>query len=67
MVTEKALLPMLDLSAYSGAVVDVSIELIQTDAGTRCAGITAAALALADAGIPMKDLDNSSICRKGRG
>ncbi|HIH25945.1 exosome complex exonuclease Rrp41 [Candidatus Woesearchaeota archaeon] len=56
MVTEKALIPMLDLSAYSGAVVDVSIELIQTDAGTRCAGITAAALALADAGIPMKDL-----------
>lgn len=56
MVTEKALLPVLDLSAYPGAVVDVYIELIQTDAGTRCAGITAAAMALADAGIPMKDL-----------
>ena len=59
MVTEKALLPVLDLSAYGGAVVDVFIELIQTDAGTRCAGITAAAMALADAGIPMKDLISS--------
>ena len=56
LVTEKALLPMLDLSAYPNTVVDVYIELIQTDAGTRCAGITAAAMALADAGIPMKDL-----------
>ena len=59
LVTEKALLPMLDLSDYSGAVVDVFIELIQTDAGTRCAGITAASLALADAGIPMKDIITS--------
>ena len=56
LVTEKALLPVLDLSDYPGAVVDVYIELLQTDAGTRCAGITAAAMALADAGIPMKDL-----------
>ncbi len=56
MITEKALLPMLDLSEFPGTVVDVFIELIQTDAGTRCAGITAAAMALADAGIPMKDI-----------
>ncbi|MBS3175036.1 exosome complex exonuclease Rrp41 [Candidatus Woesearchaeota archaeon] len=56
LVTQRALLPVLDLSAYAGAVIDVFIELVQTDAGTRCAGITAAAMALADAGIPMKDL-----------
>ncbi|HLD12654.1 MAG TPA: exosome complex exonuclease Rrp41 [Candidatus Nanoarchaeia archaeon] len=56
LVTEKALLPVLDLSQYPNAVIDVFIELIETDAGTRCAGICAAALALADAGIPMKDL-----------
>lgn len=56
LVTENALLPVLDLSAYPNTVVDVFIELLQTDAGTRCAGITAAALALADAGIVMKDL-----------
>lgn len=56
LVTENALLPVLDLSAYPNTVVDVFIELLQTDAGTRCAGITAATLALADAGIVMKDL-----------
>lgn len=55
-VTEKALLPVLDLSDYPNTVVDVFIELLQTDAGTRCAGITAAALALADSGIFMKDM-----------
>ena len=58
-ITEKALLPTLDLSEFPGAVIDVFIELIQTDAGTRCAGVTAAALAIADAGIPMKDLVSS--------
>ncbi len=59
LVTEKALLPVLDLGNYAGSVVDVFVELIQTDAGTRCAGITAASMALADAGIPMKDLVSS--------
>lgn len=56
MVTGKALLPVLDLEQFPNAVVDVFIELPQTDAGSRCAGICAASIALADAGIPMKDL-----------
>ncbi|NIA04000.1 MAG: exosome complex exonuclease Rrp41 [Nitrospiraceae bacterium] len=56
MVTENALLPVLDLSDYPNSVVDIYISLPQTDAGTRCAGIDAAAIALADAGIPMKDM-----------
>ena len=56
MVTEKALRPVLNLSEFPNAVVDVFIEFPQTDAGTRCAGICAAAMALADAGLPMKDL-----------
>lgn len=56
LVIEKALSPVLDLRAFPDSVVDVYIELIQTDSGTRCAGITAAAMALADAGLPMKDL-----------
>src|SRR3989338_1334681 len=59
LVTEKALLPVLDLTNYAGSAVDVYVELLQTDAGTRCAGICAAAMALADAGIPMKDLVSS--------
>jgi len=56
LVTEKALAPVLDLSEYPNAVVDVFIELTETDAGSRCAGICAASMALADAGLAMKDL-----------
>ena len=56
LVTEKALLPVLDLSEYPNSVVDVFIELPQTEAGSRCAGICAASMALADAGLAMKDL-----------
>jgi exosome complex component RRP41 len=56
LVTEKALLPVLDLNDYPYTVVDVFIELTQTDAGSRCAGICAAAIALADAGIMMSDM-----------
>src|SRR3989338_4022649 len=56
MVTEKALLPVLDLKEYPNSVVDVFIELPQTEAGSRCAGICAASMALADAGLLMKDL-----------
>ena len=56
MVTEKALLPVLDLEEYPNSVVDVFIELPQTEAGSRCAGICAASMALADAGLNMKDL-----------
>jgi len=55
-VIEKSLAPVLSLEDYPNTVVDVFIELLQTDAGTRCAGIVAASLALADAGLPMKDL-----------
>lgn len=55
-VTEKALLPALNLDEFPNAVVDVFVELPQTDAGTRAAGICAAAIALADAGLTMKGL-----------
>ena len=55
-VTEWALKPVLDLEAFPSTVIDVQIYIIQADAGTRTAGINAASLALAHAGIPMKDL-----------
>lgn len=41
---------------FPRTTIDVFIEVLQADAGTRCSGITAASVALADAGIPMKDL-----------
>ena len=55
-VTEWALLPVLDLEQFPNTVVDVQIYILQADAGTRTAGINAASLALAHAGIPMSDL-----------
>lgn len=55
-VSEKALSCVLNLDDFPNAVVDVFIELTQTDAGSRCCGINAAAMALADAGIAMRDL-----------
>lgn len=55
-ITEWALDPIVDLSDYPGTVVDVHVVIIQADASTRCAGINAAAMALAHAGVPMKEM-----------
>ncbi|HDP96707.1 MAG TPA: exosome complex exonuclease Rrp41 [Euryarchaeota archaeon] len=44
--------------------IDVYMEVLQADAGTRCAALTAASVALADAGIPMRDLVSS--CAAGK-
>lgn len=58
-VTEWALLPVLNLKEFPNTVIDVQIYIIQADAGTRTAGINAASMALAHAGIPMKNLVTS--------
>ncbi|WP_297465879.1 exosome complex exonuclease Rrp41 [Thermococcus sp.] len=55
-VIRGALEPALILDPFPRTAVDVFIEVLQADAGTRVAGITAASLALADAGVPMRDL-----------
>src|SRR3989338_7624453 len=55
-VTEWALSPVVELEQFPGSVIDVQIYIIQADASTRVAGINAASLALAHAGIPMKNL-----------
>ena len=49
---------------YPRTTIDVFIEVLQADAGTRCAGLTVASVALADAGIPMMDLVPS--CAAGK-
>ncbi len=56
LVTHNCFQPIVDLRAFPNTVVDVYIELTDTDAGSRCAGICAASMALAHAGVPMKDL-----------
>ena len=55
-VTEWALSNVVMLEELPGTVIDVHINILQANAGTRCAGINAAAMALAHAGIPMKEM-----------
>ena len=55
-VIKESLEPALFMELYPRTGVDVFIEVLQADGGTRCASITAAALAIADAGVPMRDL-----------
>lgn len=46
--------------------IEIYVEILQSDGGTRCAALTAAAVALADAGIPMKDmLCAVAVCKIG--
>lgn len=63
-VMRESLEPSLILSDYPRAVIDVFVEVLQADGGSRCAGINAASVALADAGINMRDL--VSACAAGR-
>lgn len=41
---------------FPGSEIDIFIEVLQGDGGTRAAGLTAASVALASAGIHMRDL-----------
>jgi exosome complex component RRP41 len=56
MVVRQALEPALFLEQFPNTTIDVFIQVMTADGGTRCASVTAAALALADMGIPMRDL-----------
>lgn len=44
------------VEAYPRTTIDVYLQVLQADGGTRCASLTAASVALADAGIPMKGI-----------
>ncbi len=63
-VTRQALMPVVFLDEFPKTAIDVHIEVLQADASTRCVGINAAAIALADAGVPMRDLVAS--CSAGK-
>ena len=60
----EALSSVVQLELYPRASIDVYIEILQANAGTRCAGLTAASVALADAGIPMRDIVPAIACGK---
>ncbi|KYK21468.1 exonuclease [Thermoplasmatales archaeon SG8-52-4] len=55
-VISEALENVILLERFPRASIDVNIEVLDAEAGTRCAGLTAAGVALVDAGIPMKDI-----------
>ncbi len=55
-VVEWALSSVVDLSGFPNTVVDVFIQIPKADAGTRVAGLNAASIALAHAGIPMREM-----------
>jgi exosome complex component RRP41 len=55
-VISEALESAIMVEQFPRAQIDIFIEVMQADAGTRIAGLTAAAVAVASAGIPMRDL-----------
>ncbi len=55
-ITGWALDPVVMINKFPTMVVDVHVNILQANASTRCAGINAASMALAHAGIPMKNL-----------
>jgi exosome complex component RRP41 len=55
-VIRESLEPSVFVEYYPRTGIDVFVEVLQADGGTRCASITAASLAIADAGIPMRDI-----------
>lgn len=59
MVAGNALAAVVDLTRFPGTVIDVEIMILQANASTRCAGINAAAMALAHAGVVMKEMVSS--------
>ncbi|MBU4492615.1 MAG: exosome complex exonuclease Rrp41 [Euryarchaeota archaeon] len=62
--SREALEPVIFQEYFPRSAIDIFVEVLQADAGTRTAGINAASIALADAGIPMKSL--ISACAVGK-
>ncbi|MDD2666225.1 MAG: exosome complex exonuclease Rrp41 [Methanocellales archaeon] len=63
-VSREALAPVILKEYFPRSVIDIFVEILQADAGTRTAGINASSVALADAGIPMRGIVSS--CAVGK-
>ncbi len=63
-VSGEALERAIFVERFPNTTIDIYVYLFDSNAGTRCAALTAASVALADAGIPMRDL--VSACAVGR-
>lgn len=56
MVIRNSLEPSIFVEYYPKTLIDIVIQVLAADGGTRCASINAASLALADAGIALRDI-----------
>lgn len=63
-VSREAIDPVIIKEVYPRSTIDIFVEILQADAGTRSAGINATSVALADAGVPMRGLISS--CAVGK-
>jgi len=63
-VINEALSNVIFFEDYPKTAIDVFVEILQANASTRCAGLNAASLALAEAGVSMKNLISS--CSAGK-
>ncbi len=55
-VSAEALESVVMVEKFPGTQINVEVEILDSNAGTRVAALTAASVALADAGLPMRDL-----------
>lgn len=63
-ISQEALEKVVLLEQFPNSMIKVFCEVLQAEAGTRCASLTAASVAIADAGIPMRDMITS--CAAGK-
>jgi exosome complex component RRP41 len=66
-VIREALEPAIFAEFFPRTTIEIFAEVLQADGSTRCAAISAASLALTDAGVPMRDLVSSIAVAKVEG
>ena len=66
-VIREANQPAIIMEDYPRTAIEVYVEILQSDGGSRCAAINAASVALADAGINMRDLITACAAGKADG
>ncbi len=66
-VVKDALSTVVVLEEFPKCMISVDMVVLEADAGTRVAALTAASLALADAGIPMREMISAIACGRANG
>ena len=66
-VIREAVQPAILMENYPRTAIEIYVEILQSDGGSRCAAINAVSTALADAGINMRDLIAACAAGKANG